>query len=207
MNVIRIAAVTSRWLVLGVCLAAYGCDDAAELPPEVEAIVREREAAEQRALEEAAKRRQERRERPPTFPAGDSAGDTAGDTANSSGAEGSAGPNIAATDDDGIGDRGAINVDAGSRDDVTSQDDAAAIELPPRPTPPPPPRNQAAALKWAQMKSGMTMATVEALLGPATRTADDFFLTYWYYGEGRDAGKVAFIRVSRMTMAWDPPLH
>jgi outer membrane protein assembly factor BamE (lipoprotein component of BamABCDE complex) len=61
-------------------------------------------------------------------------------------------------------------------------------------------------MRWTQMKAGMTTDDVVALLGKPTRISSDVFVDYWTYGEGRTTGRVAFIRLSRMTIAWDPPV-
>jgi hypothetical protein len=106
--------------------------------------------------------------------------------------------------DDGAGNERPIpaedNADAG---------EALSIDLPPLPMLPTSParREKTAAAKWDQMRAGMTTSEVENLLGAPTNRSVDLYLTYWYYGTGRDAGRVAFITSSQRTMAWDPPLR
>ncbi len=212
MHVLRFAVVVSRWLALAACLAVVGCSDGPELSPEAEALVREAAEAEQRAFDEAARRREERE---PAIPPSEVLGDLRRDAEESATAGDDGGAALPATDgdhgEDRIGDDVTGDTDQGndaSTDELMGElPSELPDELPAQPTPPPLRRDRRVAIKWAEMQAGMTPPDVVALLGRPTRSADDFFLTYWYYGEGRDAGKVAFIRASQKTMAWDAPLH
>jgi hypothetical protein len=177
----RTSCLAASWLVVlaAACLCSSGCDDAPNVPADVEQLAQQRERAESRAHEELAEERERLRR----------------DAANSE-------PPPTDVPQDDANPPAAVSSHIDSGDEI-----AASSEPPEAPTPPPSKQAPAAALKWSQIRAGMTPAQVTDVLGRPTRIAFDVYLTYWYYGQGRSAGKVAFIRESQRTMAWDPPLR
>lgn len=192
------------WLLVGACLWAGGCDDAPPVSAEVEARARELEKAEQEAIEEAARRRQQRiaeivaeSEAAAKAATDGRAESTTADAPNAPPSVADANASVAGSD-----------ASTADRDDVVeSRPDAPSTDVPASPVAPPSAGDRAAALQWSQMRAAMTMQEVLDQLGKPTRVWHDIFLTYWFYGTGRDAGKVAFIRATQRTLAWDPPLH
>jgi hypothetical protein len=183
MNRFWISARLPTMLALGAVLAISGCDDEPQVPAEVERLARQREEADERALEELERKRNETAgtrsvdEPPPSPPPPDKRSDAAGTPP----------------------------VDADTlRDEGTAANKTA--EPPAIPVSPVVPPKSPAAMRWLQLKAGMTTEAVVELLGKPTSISSDVFVDYWTYGQGRAAGRVAFIRLSRMTIAWDPPI-
>jgi hypothetical protein len=197
MRHLRFVARISPRLLLAISLGLTGCSDEPNLPANVEEAARRRAQEEQQTHEELERDRQRvldevKRETgaadsPDGIP---NAENEATDTNPAAPADGNAIPDASTEISDSLTD--------------TS---GKSSEPPAPPTPPITPRDRTTRLKWSQMKAGMTPAEVHKLLGPPTRQSQDFFLTYWYYGTGQRAGKVAFISQSQRTMAWDMPLE
>ncbi len=178
----RFVARSPLALALGAALSLAGCGDEPTLPPEVEERARQREEADRQAREELEQKRREGRlsqpvEEPPDVSPEPDAPPKSNDDA------------AAKPEDNEVGGSG---------------DEAAP---PPVPAAPPVLRKSATTLRWEQMKAGMTTKQVVALLGRPTRIARDAYVDYWYYGQGRAAGRIAFVRAyETKTIAWDPPM-
>jgi hypothetical protein len=173
----------STTIAFGALLAAIsGCAEEPQVPAEVERLARQREEADERALDELERKRIE----------------TSGSVSSSKSSEASP-PEQRPEEPPTLPDRSAPAEEQASA--------ASKIADPPAvPVSPVVPAKTTAAMRWTQMKAGMTTDDVVALLGKPTRISSDVFVDYWTYGEGRTTGRVAFIRLSRMTIAWDPPV-
>jgi hypothetical protein len=199
MRNLRFLARTPCRMLLAFCVAISGCSDEPDLPPEVEEAARLRAEEEERAEQELERERERLLRAAKESEGSRTSSDPRAPSPDSKADDGKT--------DDAIPPGDPSNDKAAEISDSPGDAPTATVEPPATPTPPVPPRNRTTALKWSQMKAGMTTAEVHKLLGPPTRQANDSFLTYWYYGSGRMAGKVAFIRQSQRTMAWDPPVN
>ena len=193
MRHLRFVARRPLRLLLAICVGLTGCSDEPSLPANVEEAARRREQEEQQAHEELERDRQRVLD------------EVKRDTESTETRD-----EIPTAESDSTDQNPAAPSDEHAIPDASteiSDSPAESSDPPPTPTPPIVPRNRTTMLKWSQMKAGMTPAEVRKLLGPPSRQSQDFFLTYWYYGTGQRAGKVAFISQSQRTMAWDLPLE
>lgn len=165
-------------------LALAGCADEPTLPPEVENLARQREEAERIAREDLEQKRRD------------------GNLSLNTEA-----PSVGSPESP---EQPASDGTASQAEPGSDEEDAATVDEvapPPVPVAPPAVRESAAALRWEQMRANMTTAEVIALLGQPTRVASDVYVDYWYYGQGRSAGRIAFVRAFQTkTIAWDPPV-
>jgi hypothetical protein len=160
-----------------------GCDEEPQLPAEVERLARQREEADERALDELERKRSEVAKAP-------SASESSTDTL---------------PQDTPVQETPTLPpVDDSNQTEATNPNKTA--EPPAVPTSPVVPPKSAATLRWSELKSAMTAAQVVELLGKPTSISSDAYLDYWTYGQGRAAGRVAIIRSFQRLIAWDPPI-